>query len=90
MSEHPFQALQAAIHADPECAWGWHCNLAVPIMDAIGVSHEQANIAAAHLMSFLFSYDVTKDARYQYGKSDATKHHEFMLQIDRDEDARRD
>ena len=57
---HPFTALQQAIHADPDYAWGLHCNLAMPILDAIGVSHEQANLAAAHLMSFLFNYDTPK------------------------------
>lgn len=83
----PFTALQEAIHADPEYAWGWHCNLAMPILDAIGVSHERANLAAAHLMSFLFNYDITTHPHFVGIKSEAQKSHEFRLQMERDEDA---
>jgi hypothetical protein len=60
-----FDELQAAIKADPEYAWGWHCNLAMPIMDASGISHEKANKAAAHLMQHLFDYDITTHPYYQ-------------------------
>lgn len=82
---YAFTALKLAIHNDPEYAWGWHCNLAMPICDALGVRHEQGNIAAAHLMSYLFDYDVTKDERYQYIKSDAQLDHEFRVSIDEEE-----
>lgn len=69
--------LRAAINEDPEYAWGWHCNLAMPIMDAIGVSHEQANTAAATLMHHLFDCDMTSHPHYEYGKSGAQQYAEF-------------
>ena len=28
--KHPFQALAKAINEDPEYAWAWHCNIAMP------------------------------------------------------------
>lgn len=55
-----FESLKAAMHDDPSYAWSWHCNLAMPIMDAIGCTHRQANDAAARLMRHLFDFDVTK------------------------------
>lgn len=81
--------LMTAMRDDPEYAWSWHCNFAMPIMDSIGVSHEQANIAAAHLMSFLFDRDITKDPRYQYEKGGAQRYHEFRIDLDVQEDADR-
>lgn len=45
-----FDTLKTAMKEDPGYAWSWHCNLAMPIMDAIGVSHADANKAAALLM----------------------------------------
>lgn len=83
----PLAALSAEIAADPEHAWGWHCNIAVPIMDATGVSHELANEAAAHLMQHLFGYDITTDERYVYDKSDAQSYAEFRIAADEAEDA---
>lgn len=79
--------LKQVMQNDPEYAWGWHCNIAVPIMDAIDVSHERANLAAAYLMSCLFDYDITKHKHYDYGKTDAQQYHEMRLEMDRQEDA---
>ncbi len=62
-------------------------NIAVPIMDSIDVTHEQANIAAAHLMSFLFDCDVTAHRNFGYDKGVAQECHEFRLAADRAEDA---
>lgn len=76
-----------AMAAEPEYAWAWHCNLAVPIMDAADVSHERANEAAAHLMQHLFDYDVTGHPHYQYGKSGAQSYAELRIAAERDEDA---
>jgi hypothetical protein len=81
--------LMTAMREDPEYAWSWFCNLAMPIQDAIGVTHEQANIAAAHLMSFLFDRDITKDPRYAYEKGEAQRYHEFRIDLDVQEDADR-
>lgn len=79
---HAFTALKSLMQSDPEYAWGWHCNLAMPIMDAIGCTHEEANEAGAHLMSFLWEVDVTKDERYSGGKSAAQSTHEWLSQVE--------
>jgi hypothetical protein len=55
-----FQALKDALLADDGYAWSWHCNLAMPIMDSIHCTPEQANKAGADLMKYLFSIDVRK------------------------------
>lgn len=41
---------------DDDLAWGWHCNIAVNIMDS-GIDHEPAN-RAARVMSCLFSVNM--------------------------------
>lgn len=79
--------LEDAMKVDPDYAWGWHCNLAMPVMDAIGCTHQQANEAAAHLMAFLFGVDITGHPHYAYGKSDAQFAHEFRIEMDRVADA---
>ncbi len=81
------KTLSAEVAADPEMAWALFCNIAVPIMDAAAVSHQIANEAAAHLMQHLFSCDITKDERYQYGKSGAQSYAEFRIAMDEAEDA---
>ena len=55
-----FDQLKAALLADDEYAWSWHCNLAMPIMDSIHCSPVQANKAGADLMQYLFGIDVRK------------------------------
>ena len=80
-------SLKTAMRDDPEYAWAWHCNLAMPIKDAIGVTHKDGNIAGAHLMSFLFDYDITTHPQYEYEKSGAQKYHEMRLAAERAEDA---
>ncbi|QUT04030.1 hypothetical protein KFK14_12825 [Sphingobium phenoxybenzoativorans] len=81
-----YDALKALM-ADPEYAWGWHCNLAMPILDAIGCSHQQANEAAAHLMQHLWSVDITMFEQYAYGKSGAQFYAEARIAADKREDA---
>lgn len=78
--------MEAAMQ-DPDYAWGWHCNLAVPIMDATGITHKQANMAAAHLMQHLWKCDITTHPNYQYEKSDAQAYAEFRIEADKAEDA---
>lgn len=56
--------LKEAIQEDDDYAWTWHCNFAVPFQDE-GASHEQANRAAARIMSLLFEVDVTKLEQWQ-------------------------
>lgn len=91
--EHPTDAYSAwatfkrLMREDADYAWAWHCNIAVPIMDSIGASHKDANVAAAHLMSHLFEYDVTTHPQYGYEKGVAQQYHEMRLAADRAEDA---
>lgn len=84
---YPVTALSAEIASDPEIAWAWHCNIAVPIMDVASVSHEKANQAAAHLMQHLFGYDITTHPRFEYEKSGAQAYAEMRIAADREEDA---
>lgn len=83
-----FEALKAAMADDPEYAWGWHCNLAMPIMDAAGVSPRLANEAAAHLMQHLFGYDITSHPHYEFGTSGAQRYAEMRIAADHAEDPR--
>lgn len=85
--ENPYEALQNLIQRDPDYAWALHCNIAMPIMDSIGCTHEQANEAAAHLMQHLFDYDVTTHEHYVYGKSGAQQYAEMRMAADIEEDA---
>jgi hypothetical protein len=78
--------LKAAM-ADEGYAWAWFCNLAVPIMDVTGVSHQKANEAAAHLMQHLFGVDITTHPHYEHGKSGAQQYAEFRIAMERAEDA---
>lgn len=64
-SAHPFTAIKQLIHDDPEYAWAWHCNMAVPIMDTAGVPHKDANRAAAHIMAQMFDFDITAHPHYR-------------------------
>lgn len=54
------QALRQALQADPEYAWAWHCNFAMPIMDSIHCTPAQANKAGADLMRYVFDIDIRK------------------------------
>lgn len=60
-----FQIFQAELARDQAWAWSWHCNLAMTVMDSTGVSHHDANVAAARLMQHLFKIDVTDWKEYQ-------------------------
>lgn len=84
---NPMTALSAEMAADPEIAWAWHCNIAMPIMDVTGVSHKLANEAAAHLMQHLFDYDITTHPHYVYEKSSAQEYAEMRIAADLAEDA---
>ena len=85
--EHPFDYIKRKINADPDYAWGWHCNLAVPIMDATGITHEAANEAAALIMAQMFDCDITQHPNYAGEKSGAQEYFEERIQAEREEDA---
>lgn len=54
-------AVKRAMAADPELAWSWQCNIAMPLFDAVrNISHWQANVGAARLMRHLFDVDMTE------------------------------
>jgi hypothetical protein len=72
---------------DPEYAWALFCNIAMPLVDAAGLSHKAANEAAAHLMQHLFECDITTHEHYQYEKSGAQSYAEFRIAMDLKEDA---
>lgn len=57
--ESPFELLKKQIKSDPEYAWGWQCNLAMPAFDE-GVDIKTANKIAARIMKNFFDCDVTK------------------------------
>lgn len=63
-----YENLREAIQNDHSYAWSWHCNLAVPIMDAIGIPHAEANKAAAYLMQYLWKVDTSKFDEYEIDK----------------------
>lgn len=68
-----FDAIKAAIHADPSYGWSWHCNIAVPMLDAkVGITHAQANMAACHVMQHLFRFDSSKCEEWGCGSPEET------------------
>lgn len=59
------EALKQAMHVDQGYAWGWHCNIAMPLKDAVPtLSHRLANYAAARLMRHLFDVDMEANPLY--------------------------
>jgi hypothetical protein len=59
---HLLDQFTEALKADPDLAWSWHCNLAMPIMDRVKCSHTAANEAAADLMRHLFRIDIRSNS----------------------------
>lgn len=55
--------VRAALHADPEYAWSWHCNIAMASVDE-GMEHAAANRAAARFMHNCFGLDTSKSPHY--------------------------
>lgn len=45
--------IRAKMKAEPDFAWGWHCNIACCVMDA-GASHSVADDAAGRFMRLAF------------------------------------
>lgn len=59
----PIKGLIDAMKADPEYAWGWHCNLAMAMHDSGAGPHQACNRGAALFLSQL-----------SYGAVDTTQH----------------
>ena len=59
-----FEVLAGAIRSDPDYAWGWQCNIAMPIMDELNCSHYSANVAAARIMRLVFCVDMFQHPQF--------------------------
>lgn len=57
-------AIKAAMAADDDLAWTWHCNLACCYMNE-GACSEAANKSAAGFMKLAFGVDVTQFSEYK-------------------------
>jgi len=57
--------LADALQADPSYAWSWQSNLAMAIVDELGVSRQAGNKAAARIMQHVFKVDVTQMKEYK-------------------------
>lgn len=86
----PFEQIKAQIHADPEYAFSWLCNLAVPIIDAAGVDPEKANAAGALIMAHMFNYDITTHPHFEGVKSREQVYFEMRVAAEHAEDTTND
>ena len=62
------QNLIDAMKADPEYAWGWHCNLAMAMHDSGAGPHQACNKGAALFLSLLSdgAVDTTQHPAYEH------------------------
>lgn len=63
----PIKGLIDAMKADPEYAWGWHCNLAMAMHDSGAGPHQACNKGAALFLSLLSdgAVDTTQHPAYE-------------------------
>ena len=69
----PVSELKAALHADPDYAWTWQCNLACIGIDSVSdisaddsiAPHETANRRAAQFMSNAFGLDIRTNEHWK-------------------------
>lgn len=71
-----FIQFRKDLQTDTSWAWSWHCNIAMPLHDSLGISHQKANETAATMMKHLFEIDVTqfeewKHLEREWNKQDA-------------------
>jgi hypothetical protein len=66
-----YEALKQKIAMEDDCAWTWHCNIAMAILDSEGFrgmgyakKHTDSNRAARLVMQRLFDVDVSKFPEY--------------------------
>ena len=64
-SINPYSALRKLMIDDPEYAWSFHCNIAMPIRDNSKHSYNESNILAAVIMNHLFKIDTSKNEHYK-------------------------
>lgn len=65
-----FDTLKAALQADTNYAWSWHCNIAIAFIDtepSHGTRnlHRAANEGAANFMQRCFDVDVRQSPQWQ-------------------------
>lgn len=62
-----YKHIADLMRVDHDYAWSWHCNIAMPMLDALpdAITHKQANRAAARVMQHLFGIDVTTFNEYK-------------------------
>lgn len=71
--QQAMEALKAAIKADPEYAWSWHCAIWSGAHDE-GLETGAANRAAARVMHMAFDCDTTKNANFDAEHLSAPAH----------------
>ena len=57
-TKRAYNDMSKAMKKDPEYAYGWHCNIACPLMDE-GMEHDKANQVAERLMKHLFGINAS-------------------------------
>ena len=60
------ETIKAAMEADPDFAWSWHCNVSMAAYDQ-GPHHTLSNRAAAGFMRLAFGIDTSKNPNYPEG-----------------------
>lgn len=70
--QQAMEALKAAMKADPEYAWSWHCAIWSGAHDE-GLETGAANRAAARVMHMAFDCDTTKNANFHAAHLAATQ-----------------
>lgn len=80
-----FYGLKRAINEDPEYAFAWFCNLAVPIRDVTRCQHDYGSQAAALIMAQMFDCDITTHPHYTGGKSGVQAYFEARRDADRED-----
>lgn len=66
-----FQTLKELMHADPEYAWAWHCNLAMPFIDS-GCDDAVAQEGAARVMQSFFGVDTRLNPSFKFARGVAS------------------
>ena len=69
--DHEFDAMKKLLHVQPDYAQALHSNIAMPLMDKLGISHEAANLGGATVLRHLFDVDVTTHEHYPYKGHDS-------------------
>lgn len=57
--------FQKELKADPEGAWGWFCNIVMPIHDNSSLSHKDSYRVGTALMKHLWDIDITTHENYE-------------------------